>query len=452
MSNKIVGTPVQVTHEFAKFIHDFHPVQLDQTVKKQVHHILTDYFCAAITGSQTETSKRVLHYLIESEGTGKSNVIGSKHRLSPANAAFINGTSAHCLDFDDGHTHGSVHPAAPIIPAVLAIAESLQSEKDELLKAIVIGYEVCLRISAAIHPNSRKRGFHNTPITGIFGATAAVCYLHKMDVEEIQNAFGIAGSFAGGLFAFLGTGSEVKRIHPGQAARDGIHAALLSLHGLTGPTNVLEGTNGFFEAFAGDINNERLFANLGTQYEIFNIYFKPYPCCRHLHVAIDVINEMKKIFSIDVEEIRAIKIGVNEIAAMHHHKECTNLLDAQMSMPYAVALACLHDELHVDLFQPSHAPEEVWELAKKIDVYVDEKANELYPEYRAAKVDMVMNNGEEWSHFIDNPLGEPSKPLTTEQLQTKFTSNCNPIIGVKPSQVFLKGLSSEKNTDVFYQI
>ena len=431
---------IEATQVLARFVTTFSKYKLSQKDYEKVGHILLDYYCAAITGAQTETSKLVYKYLLEVEGEGNINVIGGKRGLSVANAAFVNGTSAHCLDFDDGHTHGSIHPAAPIIPAIMAIAEEIDATSEDVIRAIIVGYEVCLRIASAIHPNSRKRGFHNTSIAGIFGATAAVSFLYKMDEAGIESALGVAASFAGGLFAFLGTGSEVKRIHPGQAARDGIHAAKLSLAGLTGPQHVLEGENGFFQAFAGYYNSERLVQGLGKQLEIYNVYFKPYPCCRHLHVIIDIIYEIKKNNKIELDQIEAIHIGVNHIAGMHNYTVCNTLLDTQMSMPYAVALALAYDGLNIELFNPLNTTPLIQGLLPKINIYIDEEIDNMYPAYRAGKVQIVTSNQEVYEHFSENPLGEPRKPLSEEQMKHKFLSNCTPILGEKRAHEVLMGI------------
>lgn len=445
----------EVTKQLAEFVESFDIVDLNKELIEQGKRVLIDFYCAAITGSQTNISNLVRNFILENEGTGTAKIIGREERLSKSNAAFINGTSAHCLDFDDGHTQGSIHPGAVVIPAVLAVSESTNITTRQLLKAIIVGYEVCLRVSSAIHPSSRIRGFHNTSIAGVFGATAAVSYIHGLNVKEIQNAFGIAGSFCGGIFAFLGTGAEVKRIHPGQAARDGITAAGLARSGLTGPLEVIEGENGFFQAFAGrDVRVEKILSNLGSEYEFLNIYFKPYPCCRHLHSAIDAIYFMKKEDSIEVDRIKNIKIGVNRVASLHHHKNCTSLLDAQMSMPFAISTALLNENLNIELFHPQHADKEFWELCEKVELYVDEEAESIYPEKRAARVNIMMSDGSNRTCFIDNPLGEHSKPLMNEQLNQKFFDNCVSIIGEQKASSFLKSISNilQEETSFLYDI
>ncbi|MFS0574028.1 MmgE/PrpD family protein [Sporosarcina sp. 179-K 3D1 HS] len=442
------------TEELASFVFEFHDRELSLQELTQVKRVIIDYYCAAITGSTSATSQTILNYLIENEGEGKTNVIGSSIKLSKTNAAFINGTSAHALDFDDGHTVGSTHPGSVVLPAVFAVSETIKADPSKIIKAIVVGYEIGLRIAAAIHPVSRKKGFHNTPVAGIFGAAAAVSYLYDSDIRQIRNAFGIAGSLCGGTFAFLGSGSEVKRIHPGQAAQDGIKAAELAIAGLTGPETVFETENGIFMTFADNqINPEILCKSLDAPLEIMNIYFKPYPCCRHLHVAIDCIMNIKERGMLDLSTIQKIKVGVNQIAALHGHKHCTNLLDAQMSLPYSIAVALLNNSLQVNHFKPENAGEQVWELCDKIEIYVDEEADKNYPQKRAAKVEIIMDDGRTIKEVLDNPLGEPTRPLSDRQIEAKFYDNCAPIIGEEKAEKFIENMKSFQNDlDFLYEI
>ena len=443
-----------ITEILASHVANSKNIQLADELVHQVKRACLDYLCAAITGSNTEVSRLVYEYLIESEERGTTNTIGYQMGLSKGNAAFINGTSAHCLDLDDGHTGGSIHPGAVVFPAVLAIAQSIKPTFAELAKAIVIGYDVCLRISSGIHPSSRKRGFHNTPVAGIFGAVAAVSSLYGLKKEEVQNAFGIAGSFAGGIFAFLGTGSEVKRIHPGQAARDGITAVELTKKGLSGPKEVLECENGLFQAFANDhVSVERMFRDIGEKYEIMNIYFKPHPCCRHLHSSIDAVYELKNNTAILPEDIAGIRVGVNRIAYLHRHKDCQTLLDAQMSLPYAIASAIYHPILEVNHFHPEKTKETIGRLAQLVEVYVDEEADQHYPAQRAARLEIKLKNGETLTCYVENPLGEPSKPLKDEKLENKFMANCSPLIGEEKALAIVKSIKKlEENMEILYSI
>lgn len=444
----------QITEKLARHVEASDEIKLNDELTNQIKRVYLDYVCCSILGSSTNVSNLAYQTILSLEGEGEYNVIGYKQRLSKASAAFINGTSAHSLDLDDGHTKGSIHPGTVVLPALISEAERLKPTFEELAKATIIGYDVCLRISSAIHPSSRKRGFHNTPVAGIFGAIAALCVLNKFEKEEIQNAFGIGASFAGGLFAFLGTGSEVKRIHPGQAARDAILAVELSKNGLTGPKSVLESENGIFQAFAGgEISLERLFHDIGERFEIMDIYFKPYPCCRHLHSSIDAVYELKGKNQIDLNAISSIRVGVNSIAYKHRHNEFYSLLDAQMSLPFAVAAALYFPTLEIGNFEPKDAPELLKKLSKLVEVYIDKRAEDVYPHKRPATIEVTFNNGEPITEHVENPLGEPSNPLPDNMLDEKFYGNCRAIIGENEARELINKIRNmEKGIEFLFHI
>lgn len=441
------------TFELARFTAGFGQVPLEDEHIQQVKKVLLDYYCAAITGTKTDVSRQVYGYLLKSSGPGNVCVVGRETGLSKENAAFANGTSAHCLDFDDGHSIGSIHSGVVVIPAVLSVAEEIEASPEDIMRAIIVGYEICLRISSTVHPASRKRGFHNTPTSGIFGAVAGAAYLYKFDAEQVAQAFGNAASFSSGLFAFLGSGSEIKRIHPGKAARDAITAVELVRFGVGGPTRVLEDPNGFFHAFAGDeVQADRIYRDLGSAFEIMNVYFKPYPCCRHLHSSIDAVYQIKKKTAIDPGQVQKVRIGVNRIAAAHDHCKFGSLLDAQMSIPYSIAGAILHDHLSLDIFLTK--TEELVRLSELVDVYVDEEAEESYPEKRMARVYIDLKDGSTLSAVVDHPLGEPNNPISDEDLEGKFISNCSSVIGQEKAQQWIEHLRRwpEEENDFLFSV
>ncbi len=208
---------------------------LSAPVVHAAKRVLLDFLTCAVSGSAMPVSKALLSYYEENDATRVATVIGSSVRLSAPNAALVNGANTHGLDFDDGHTHASAHPAGAVFPAILAVAEQHGSTPREILLAAVIGYDVMIRIAAAMHPGSARRGWHNTAIAGVFGATAAAATLLKLDARQARDALGLAGSFAGGIREYLDDGAEIKRLHPGKSARDGLLCAEFAKRGITGP-------------------------------------------------------------------------------------------------------------------------------------------------------------------------------------------------------------------------
>lgn len=421
------GYTLTLAEHVAKTKFDHLPVE----VIKQFERTLLDYLTAATTGVMTKVSQQILRYLEEEDLTRDAVVIGTKSRLSVLNAALVNGASAHGLDFDDGHTQASAHPAAAIFSAVLAVAEQKKASPSQVVLATVLGYDIMLRISSAIHPSSVNRGFHNTPVAGVMGAAAGVSSLIGLNENQTLHALGLAGSFAGGLFEFLAEGAEIKRIHPGKAARDGILCAEFAKRGITGPTRVLEGRNGFMRAFAGmEVNWERLVYGLGERYEISDTYFKPYPCCRHIHAVIDGVRDLKVKHGIKADEVDGIDVGLYLVGSRHNHKNCDNLLDAQMSIPCSAALALVFGELTTRTFDTENVQrQDVRQLIDHVNVFVDDECEQIYPRQRSAVVTVRMKNGESHTARIVDPKGEGGNPLTDKDLEQKFLVNCQPILG-----------------------
>lgn len=388
-----------------------------------------DFITCAVIGTSMPVTEASLRYFSKTDLGRQSSVIGRRERLSPASAAFITSASAHGLDLDDGHTRAGGHPGASVFPATFAMAEHLGSTSDEIIRAVVAGYNTMVRVATMMHPNSAKRGWHNTAVAGTFGATSAVAALLKLDAEKTTHALGLAGSFAGGLLEFLAEGPDVKRIHPGMAARDGIVCAGLAEEGLTGPTRVFEGPHGVFNAFiSGTADVTKLYADT---LEIGDIYFKLYPCCRHYHAAIDGVLDLKAEHGLDLKNVRQIRLGLYGVAVRgHDHKEADTMLGAQMSAPIAAALALVDGAVTVRGFeQPSLRRDEVRTAVQLVDVKVDEECEREYPKRRSGVVAIETTDGRVFEKRVMDPKGEGQNPLSDDDLNAKFRSNCAPIYG-----------------------
>jgi len=393
---------------------------------------LLDFLACAIAGSTMPVSNAMLSYFEENDASRAATVLGSGRKLSASNAAFVNGANAHGLDFDDGYMQAAAHPGAAVFPAVLARAEQLGSSAQDVITAIVIGYDVMLRIGAAIHPVAAQRGFHNTAIAGVFGAAAGVANLAKLDSKQTLNALGLAGSFASGIREYLDEGAEVKRIHPGKAARDGLLCAEFAARGITGPSKVLEGRYGLFHTHVDDqVRWERLLDGLGTRYEIASIYFKPYPRCRGTHAFIEGIQGLRAQHGFSPEQVAHVELGGNALSIhAHDYKHHENVLDAQMSVPYTAALAVLYGDVTAQMFLPETMERpEVDALVQRVDAYVDDECERMYPAKRSAVVRIQLENGRKLEKRLVDPKGDLDNPMSDDDLARKFRGNCEPVIG-----------------------
>lgn len=407
---------------------------LDETVIHAFRRALVDYLACAFAGAEMPVTQ-ALHAWAEAEGgRAAASVIGKPTRLPAAQAAFVNGAAAHALDFDDGHTRGSAHPGGVIFSAALAAAEKRGATTGELIAGVVAGYDVMLRIASTMHPASARQGWHNTAVAGVFGAAAATGRIAGLSSAQLRDALGLAASFAGGIRQYLSDGAEVKRLHPGKAARDGIVCAELAQAGVTGAIACLEGADGLFRAMVdGRVDQEALLVGLGQDFLITAAYFKPYPCCRHFHAAVDATLALRAEERLESTQVAAIDIGLYQVGAHgHDHRTASNLLEAQMSAPCAVVGALIHGRLNAADFDPSaFTGAEPQRLLETTRVHVDEDCERLYPKVRSGVVTLVLKDGRRLERRILEPRGETANPLTDDDLSRKFTDNVPGRIGPK---------------------
>lgn len=403
---------------------------LPDEVVHQAKRVILDHLAATLVGSTSGPARIVRSYLAETDTGGTATVIGTDLRLTPAGAALANGTAAHGLEVDDGYTPGAYHPGGPNLSAILAAAEAHGSAPEDILLATVVGFELSCRLAGAGHPATWANGWHNTPVAGVFGAATGVAKLLGGDADVIANTLGLAGSHAGGLFEFLGQGAEVKRFHAGKAGRDGLVCAELAARGLTGPKTVLEGERGYVHAFTrGDFDERFLLDGLGSDWHVLRTYVKPYPCCRHLHGPIDAILELRAEGAIDVSDLRAIIVDTFTAASRHGLTDVADFLDAQMSIPYAVAVTLLHGVPGLEQFGDEwRADARVQPLVDLVEVRLAEDCDRDYPRMRPARVTLVGTEGEQ-SVRIDQPYGEPSNPVTDPDLEAKLVRLAGPVVG-----------------------
>src|ERR1700722_315349 len=213
---------------------------LDAEIRHYARRHLLDTVGVMICGAAGDVANRAERMLAAVRAAGRMPGRGRTRRADLLDAAFLGGTAAHGIELDDGYRQGSVHPGCAVVPAVLSAGYEMGASGAAAIEAIVAGYETTIAIARACHPDLRQRGFHPTGACAVFGAAAAVARLRGLAAREIADALGIAASSAAGLFAFVNGGADIKRLHAGHAAREGVQAVLLAEEGIEGPPGVIE--------------------------------------------------------------------------------------------------------------------------------------------------------------------------------------------------------------------
>lgn len=367
--------------------------------------------------------------MAEQGGEAQASVIGLDTALPAANAAFANGMLCHGLDFDDTHSDSVSHVSVVVCPAALATAEAQGSSGADLLTAIVAGNEIVTRVGMAASGLFHARGFHPTAICGIFGGTAASARLIGASAEATASALGIAGSFAGGLFAYLDDATATKPFHPAWAAHGSILAARLAQLGGEGPPGVIEGRFGLYHAFLaaaeGEIPIDEQLADLGSRWETPRIAYKPYPACHFIHGSLGATAGLGRLDPDEIEDILVMipEAGVSLVLAPEEKKWAPRTVyEAKFSLQYSTATMLVNGSAGLNAYSDEGiADQRVLDLARK--VRYETKEYDTYPAAFPGGVRITMRDGTVHEADLPYQRGGPENPLSADEVRAKFREN-----------------------------
>ena len=288
------------------------PPQVIEVTKKQV----LDLLGAAIGGFNKPGPKELRELVLEWGGKEESRIMGTALKVPAPNAAHVNATMVHALDYDDVHEAAVMHPGVIAIPTAMALAERKGSlSGKELITIVALGSDIMCRLGLSSTPGRSpiEVGWHQTTLFGFMGAAAVAGRTLGLTEEQIVNAMGIAYHQSGGNGQSVKDGALTKRLGPGFSVKGGITSALLAQKGVTGAHNCLEGQWGLYPLYwRGDYDPKGLVADLGKVFEGERVSIKPYPCCRGLHPAIDAALALVKEHDITAENVESIALFVTE--------------------------------------------------------------------------------------------------------------------------------------------
>lgn len=407
----------------AKFIENTHYTDLSPQAIAVAKERLLDTVGAMHAGYAAWELRDALLGAIEHLGSGPALVFGGR-RFSIADAALANVTLAHCIELDDGHRNAGCHAGAVAIPIALMLGEVLGSSAQELLTAIVLGYDIEYRIAANATPALIDRGYHPSTACAAFGAAAVAGKLLKLQAEQQAYALALAGAFTSGIKQTSKSAPLVKAAAVGNAAANGVRAAFLAQVGFTGPLNILEGPFGFYEILSDTTKMGDVIAGLGERYWIADTYTKMYPSCRHTHPAIEGV--LKLTEGIPLHEIEAVEVGCYRVAYEAAGKIAlpANAGEAKFSIPFCVAIALKERFVGTAHMQGAWFQDPtIQALANRTRAFVDPEIEALFPKTRGANVHIRLRSGETRSEQVLELKGSPGKPLTSEDLIAKFRAN-----------------------------
>jgi 2-methylcitrate dehydratase PrpD len=403
---------------------------IPQRVFDHTKNVIVDWAGCGIGGANIDSTKMIKEVFLSEPGRHDCTVFCGE-KASVEHAAFINGAASHGLEMDDASYDAGGHPAVVILPAAMAVAETVNAKGKDFLLSVIWGYDMMTRVGRGVVPDHCfERGWHPTAVNGIFGATVAAAWLLKLDATKMAHALGIAGGFASGNLECYADGSLTKRLNPANAAMGGVNAARLAAVGYTGPKWVFEGKHGFFCSYTDDPTPERMLENLDySEYPVEIAAFKPYACCRYNHAPIDSIIKIMADHRLKADDIAKIIIDTCSMAirAVVEPRpikyEPPNVVGAQFSLPYTATCAALFGDVSVSQFTDEKLNDPaIRGFVNKIEMVHTGEMDQYLPDIFAADVTIVTKDGRELRQLTKFSKGDPENPMTKKEIKEKFMS------------------------------
>ena len=369
----------------------------------------------------------LLRYIEEAGGRPEATIVGFGKKTSATNAALVNGTLGHALDFDDSQHSLMGHPSVVLLPAVLSLGEKMRRSGEALLEAFIAGFEATCKVARGVNPKLYNHGWHATSVIGTLGAAAAAGRLLGLNSGEMAYALGLSASLSCGLRENFGT--MTKPFHAGKAAESGVLSALLVRNGFTASQQILEAKNGFCAAFSGQYDLDRILDDFGQPFEIVSpgVHLKPYPSCLETHSIIEATLFLVEAHDIRPEEVESVECGIAPLAVdILIHKNPQTGLQGKFSAPYAVTTALLHRKASLEQFT-DEAVQDANAQAMNQKVHVAAHP-EMEKSVQSAIVTIRLKDGREVARRVDRTTGHPEKPMSLNQIIEKYRSCADSVL------------------------
>lgn len=412
-----------LAHQIAERIHaigfdDIPRAALDWTASAFV-----DTVGVALAGIEDEGPRTLMRVPGVAAAPGPSLIWGTNRRTCVLDAALVNGTAAHALDYDDVAGSLGGHPSAMLIPGILPLGESLGSSGRELVLAYVVGFEAACRIARAVHHHHYEKGWHPTATLGIFGTVAAAARLLRLSIDQTAVALGMAASFSAGVKANFGT--MTKPLHVGHAVRDGVFAALMAQQGFTANPGALEHQQGFLDVFNGP-GTYNVAAMLNEWFDPFECAgagdpgVKPYPCCGSTHPSISRMLDLAHRHDLPPDRVRRILVMPHARRLPHtNNPNPRTALAAKFSIQYCIARALADRRVTLAHFEgEAHLDPQIRALMQKIEA----RPHHNMPEDWGTEVVVETTDGGRFASRLDDypSRGPAGEPMTHAEMWTKF--------------------------------
>ncbi len=415
--------------DLAQFSATVDTARLDPAVVEAVKTNILDTLSCALAGSSAPAIAEVSGLVREWGGAPQADMFVFGGKFPAHHAAWVNGGMSHARDYDDTHDAAVLHAGVSAVAAAMAAGQLRGTLSGvDLIAAVAAGLETTCRLGVACKLDIIDSGFIYTSLLGYFGATAAAGRALGLTADEMVNAFGIVYSSVAGNHQVTRDASLMKRLQPGLAAQAAVVAVQLAKQGIRGAQNVFEGVDGFFRVYLrNEVDPDAVREDLGRRFELLNLSYKPYPCCRAVHTTANAVLQLRAQTGRAASEVKSMRVGVTgpgyQMVCVPEHVRLAprTIVEAQFSIPYAAAAAWIDGELGLRHFSDEGLKrEDVLDLTSRVSTYVDAEIDRDWSRFiTPAKVMAEFHDGETAEARIDYPKGHPKNLMTEAEFAAK---------------------------------
>lgn len=423
---------MEVTRTLARYIVQSRRGDIPAPVRHEAARALLNWCGCAIGASRHETVENALAAVLPFAGPPQAALLGRRERADILHAALINGIGSHVFDFDDTHVR-AIHPSAPVLPALLALAEWRGISGAELVHAFVVGVEAECRVGLSVFPEHYMIGWHITGTAGVFGAAAAAGKLLGLNEQQMAWALGIAATQSAGLREMFG--SMCKSLHPGRAAHNGLTAALLASKNFTSSERGIEAPRGFAHVMSTKFDASIITAEWGGRYELSSNMYKPYACGLVVQGAIDGCIQLRNEHALTPQMIERVDLKVCPIVLELTAKENPQTgLEGKFSVFHAAAVALRYGMAGEAQFSDAVVLDpEVIALRRKVRIEADAELTRTQ-----AHVFIRLKDGRTLERRVLHALGTLERPMSDADLEAKFRALAAGILSDRQSDEVIR--------------
>ena len=420
-----MDVPQTAAQKLADFICDLDNRQIPADAVARCRDLLLDQLGCQLIGASMQWNQPVYRFVKDTKSGGPARIVKYGDRVPLDDAVLVNGTFAQGCELDDYYDQGGGHPGAASVPVILALAQKQRVTGQELMTAMVAGYEVGWRVGRALLPELMRRGYHAQSAVGVFIAAAAAGKILRLAPEQMTHALAIAGSHAGGTMEYDQSGGEVKRLHNGMACCGGLRSALLAQRGLTGPPTIFEGERGILKVMSGGCNVEPIVKDLqpgGGSLALYHAAMKRFPVNASQHSPIELLDNLVRGNAIEPGQVAKIEVGVNENILLHGGTiyQPKEVIEAQFSLRFSLALRLCqgNNDLRHYLDPAMWQNASMLDMGKKIVLFGDRTA--VGARRFACQMRIHLTDSRVLAGSLAAPRGNYHNPLSADEMREKF--------------------------------